>query len=556
MDRSQEMREVDRFPRSNARKQDVLTFAALSIVVGLLLWRSSGRTPDDAFIFFRYARNLVKSHVWSYNPGLDTLNGATSPLWTATLSLAYWLTGGHIVGAADVLYATALSGAGTVAARMFREIGYPVAGYAAAALLVTNPVLLWVRGMETALFLLLCTLVLLAAAKEPAPWWEGIAAGLLVLCRPEGAILIALSFSYRWISSRQFPTRSVVSAIATVTPWLVVSTITLGSPISETLAAKSAQGRSGFWGPDFVFIRYIGTMVRQPWSIFLLGLAAFGFLFALRRRALLPTVAIISLFTSFHFLAYGIIIRPPAYLWYYSVTYLGLSLLGGVGVVSIMVLTERLVNSHVPHLVSTKWVTGSALVLVTMLVGAQVADQQRGDIYRGYREAAAWLNANAEPSATVSATEIGVLGWDTRLPIVDYLGLLDDQVVPELARGDLSTWIKREQPDFYLVHLPIWNMEAPSAGQPWFAAAYEPVAETAHLGQWSNVRIFKRVRTASAARTATELLAEVIATRIAAIENYARAQVAIQVRRLEQRLIEATSTEGDWPAPTAWGSPG
>ncbi|MFO1191239.1 MAG: GAF domain-containing protein [Rhodoferax sp.] len=49
-----------------------------------------------------------------------------------------------------------------------------------------------------------------------------------------------------------------------------------------------------------------------------------------------------------------------------------------------------------------------------------------------------------------------------------------------------------------------------------------------------------------ALRTAAELLAEVIATRISAIENYAHAQVAIQVRRLEQRLIEATSTEGDW----------
>jgi two-component system, chemotaxis family, sensor kinase Cph1 len=47
-------------------------------------------------------------------------------------------------------------------------------------------------------------------------------------------------------------------------------------------------------------------------------------------------------------------------------------------------------------------------------------------------------------------------------------------------------------------------------------------------------------------RAATGLLAEVISTRIAAIENYAHAQVAIQVRRLEQRLIEATSTEGDW----------
>lgn len=49
-----------------------------------------------------------------------------------------------------------------------------------------------------------------------------------------------------------------------------------------------------------------------------------------------------------------------------------------------------------------------------------------------------------------------------------------------------------------------------------------------------------------AVRAAADLLGEVIATRIAAIENYAYAQVAIQVRRLEQRLIEATSTEGDW----------
>jgi two-component system, chemotaxis family, sensor kinase Cph1 len=47
-------------------------------------------------------------------------------------------------------------------------------------------------------------------------------------------------------------------------------------------------------------------------------------------------------------------------------------------------------------------------------------------------------------------------------------------------------------------------------------------------------------------RIACDLLSEVIATRIAAIENYAHAQVAILVRRIEQRLVEATSTEGDW----------
>ncbi|MFO1328687.1 MAG: GAF domain-containing protein [Rubrivivax sp.] len=47
-------------------------------------------------------------------------------------------------------------------------------------------------------------------------------------------------------------------------------------------------------------------------------------------------------------------------------------------------------------------------------------------------------------------------------------------------------------------------------------------------------------------RAAAELLTEVAATRITAIENYAHAQVALMVRRLEQRLVEATSTDGDW----------
>ncbi len=45
---------------------------------------------------------------------------------------------------------------------------------------------------------------------------------------------------------------------------------------------------------------------------------------------------------------------------------------------------------------------------------------------------------------------------------------------------------------------------------------------------------------------AVDLLGELIATRITAIESYAHTQVAVQVRRLEQRLLEATSTEGDW----------
>lgn len=53
-------------------------------------------------------------------------------------------------------------------------------------------------------------------------------------------------------------------------------------------------------------------------------------------------------------------------------------------------------------------------------------------------------------------------------------------------------------------------------------------------------------RVSYALRAVLEMLGEVIATRIAAIENYVQAQVEVLVRRLELRLIEATSTDGDW----------
>lgn len=49
-------------------------------------------------------------------------------------------------------------------------------------------------------------------------------------------------------------------------------------------------------------------------------------------------------------------------------------------------------------------------------------------------------------------------------------------------------------------------------------------------------------------RTVCELLAETVATRIAALESFAQAEAELSVRRLEQRMIEAITREGDWRA--------
>ena len=47
-------------------------------------------------------------------------------------------------------------------------------------------------------------------------------------------------------------------------------------------------------------------------------------------------------------------------------------------------------------------------------------------------------------------------------------------------------------------------------------------------------------------RSVCELLGEVIGTRIAALESFAQSQAELLVRRLEQRMIEAISRDGDW----------
>ncbi|MGE5155666.1 MAG: GAF domain-containing protein [Bdellovibrio bacteriovorus] len=47
-------------------------------------------------------------------------------------------------------------------------------------------------------------------------------------------------------------------------------------------------------------------------------------------------------------------------------------------------------------------------------------------------------------------------------------------------------------------------------------------------------------------RVASELLAEAVSTRIAALQGFAQAQAELSVRRLEQRMIEAIARSGDW----------
>src|SRR5206468_5817414 len=90
--------------------QRVLAGTLVAILAAALLaqlWASLGSTQDDAFISYRYARNLAEGNGLVYNSG-ERVEGYTNFLWTVLLA-ALTAAGADPVRIAPVLGAAALA---------------------------------------------------------------------------------------------------------------------------------------------------------------------------------------------------------------------------------------------------------------------------------------------------------------------------------------------------------------------------------------------------------------------------------------------------------------
>jgi hypothetical protein len=161
-------------------------------------WAIPAQT-DDAYISYRYARNLVEGLGLVYNPG-ERVEGITNLLWTLLVAAGITLgfeakAVGHVLGVASgvaVLLLTALlarGGGGRAGARAASVAPWIVLSFVPFAYWTTS-------GMETPLFAALVTATLLAHARGRAGWTVATAF-LATLTRPDGILVAGVVLAER-----------------------------------------------------------------------------------------------------------------------------------------------------------------------------------------------------------------------------------------------------------------------------------------------------------------------------------------------------------------------
>ncbi|NPA92128.1 MAG: hypothetical protein GXO56_00425 [Chloroflexi bacterium] len=463
------------------------------------------RTIDDAFITFRYARNLLNGYGLVFNPGEHVL-GTTTPfyaLWMAFLGL--FTGGGQAPFPWLALLTNALADALTawLIMRLARRVGYPLAGYAFAAAWAVAPwsVTFAIGGMETSVYILWLTLTAVAYAEGRFAL-AFFAGGLSLLTRPDALILLLpLGADYLWRQRKSgWKTwlRDLLPGSALVAAWGLYATAYYGSPVPHSLVAKQQVYHLA---PIEATIRllqhYASPFLLYHWlspRFLMVGLVLWGFLALVGARALYqreprlwPWLAFPWLYFAAFAVAHPLIFRwyltPPLPPYFFSI------LTGAV------VLLQK-----IPQPVFRRAALGIALFAVPFLspLGTWQLHPDHGldrpapemawyKLELLYHRAAAFLEPRLQPDPlvyTVAAADVGVLGYDTRARILDLAGLNSPETLayfPLPSSAYVINYavpaeaIRSAQPD-YIVILEVYGRET-LLQAPWFWQEYTLLAD-------------------------------------------------------------------------------
>jgi hypothetical protein len=451
------------------RRVRLLFFLALGAGLLALLGRLWGAgLVDDAFIFCRYADNLVRGVGTVFNAG-ERVEGFTSAGWMLMLAAIRLVTARLDLAALMLSAAAAIC----VGALVYDWLGRYFAGgdqwtswLLAIGLLSLPAIVYWgLSGMEEVFFSLVVTGVLISAWADDQRQSVSARTVLLLiaalLARPEGALLLAWIAAFLTLRSKRLDARwwrSVAAPLAIVLAalglMLLVRFAYYGSIVPNTYYAKVTPDWSGRARAGAVYLQRF-LFAHSPLLIFVMAL----FVSAAKQKTL-PQAGVALLA--------GWIGIWCAYVEWAGGDHFGMFRFM-LPVLPALILLMGVVGSSVRDRFSAaqRLFFRGALILafsLSIFVSLEIEGfkaRTEPVAARAWAAAGKWIAGNTPPDTVVATNVIGAIGYFSKRRIVDMAGLVDPVVAregtlfPEAAPGHArydTDYIFRRSPDLVVYY--------------------------------------------------------------------------------------------------------
>lgn len=464
------------------------------------------RSYDDAYITYTYARSVAAGEGLSWHG--EAVLGTSSPFLALVLGglERSWPLGIPVWGAVLSALAGALGGLALLA--LGRRGGWPWGALAAALFWLVWPGRYGHGGGEMAMAIAAVTGAAWAFAAD-RPRLAGFLLALATALRAEcglAAPILALALVRRdgWRQGSRAVLRAAVVAAGLLAVWAVALFTLAGTVVPRTLAAKQAQAASvlGIWSSSgWRFLGDEGAWLldaaSSPLGI-LFALAILGLVVAYRRELRFGFALVVWGVAHLALLAS---LGVPRYTWYVEPFRFALLVAAGMGVSVPGLLSGRPARR-------ARW---TAALLVLTLLGFGIEEfvgfaRGPGDTRREvYFDVAAAADAYP-PGTSIAGYEVGYIGFASRQPVLDLLGLVTPEVpLDAVRRGDLAAIRRRLDPDLLVLPLAGGSLVTSAIGDPReFLETYR--LDRLRFGGEPNVALYRRATLAGRGTVELDLL--------------------------------------------------